>query len=453
MYNKLIIALLLLFPTTTTFGQDSKGKLVLPIITFSQGVLNFNGDIGYDRLNQPIHAHSGFEIGIQNHTEGRLSFGLFLLSGRMTGEESKINRNQNFKTSIFSESLRVKYEWVSNKRSDQVLFPYVTVGLELMTFHSKVDLKDANGNPYFYWTDGTVRNVAQTEFNTTAPQTHRDYNYETDIRDANLDGFGKYSENSFGIPIGLGVRFKITNKTSLDFSSVLHTTSTDYIDGVTSKGKGERQGNDKNDKFFFTSVGFKIDLGVPRERSVKKNKYVPDVRGVNFDELSNDDADGDGISDVKDDSSATPASNLVDVNGKPLDKDDDGIPDYRDKELNSEPYAVVNEDGETITEEMVETQFRKDSLAALPAVIEYLRAYDKLAERKPDVEQRWSSQKSQSSGNHSVIPNIYLRLDVDTNGYITPKEISLAIDEYMSQKSPYSVQQFFDLIDFFFIQK
>ena len=197
MYNKLIIALLLLFPTTTTFGQDSKGKLVLPIITFSQGVLNFNGDIGYDRLNQPIHAHSGFEIGIQNHTEGRLSFGLFLLSGRMTGEESKINRNQNFKTSIFSESLRVKYEWVSNKRSDQVLFPYVTIGLELMTFHSKVDLKDANGNPYFYWTDGTVRNVAQTEFNTTAPQTHRDYNYETDIRDANLDGFGKYSENTF----------------------------------------------------------------------------------------------------------------------------------------------------------------------------------------------------------------------------------------------------------------
>ena len=41
------------------------------------------------------------------------------------------------------------------------------------------------------------------------------------------------------------------------------------------------------------------------------------------------------------------------MKGKPLDKDDDGIPDYRDKELNSATYAVVNEDGITITEEMV----------------------------------------------------------------------------------------------------
>jgi hypothetical protein len=225
------------------------------------------------------------------------------------------------------------------------------------------------------------------------------------------------------------------------------------MDGVTSKGQGQREGNAKNDKFFFTSVGFKIDLGTPSQKGASRTKYVPDVTGVNFDELASEDADGDGIPDVRDDSSATPASNLVDINGKPLDKDDDGIPDYRDKEVNSAAYAVVNEDGETITEEMIEAQFRKDSLAALPAVIEYLRAYDKLAERKPDVEQKWSSEKAASPGEHSVIPPLYSRLDVDQNGYITPKEISQAIDEYMSQKSPYSVQQFFDLIDFFFVQK
>ena len=455
-FNKSIVFSVLLFTFNFVNGQDvpKKSNFKLPVISIAQGVLNFNGDIGYDKLNQPLTAHSGIEISIQNHTEGRLSFGLFFLSGRMTGEENSLSNHSNFKTSIFSQSLRVRYEFASKKRSDQVLFPYVTAGLEFISFRSKTDLFDDNGDFYYYWTDGSVRNVAESGNNSTTPRSHRDYIYETNLRDANIDGYGKYSESAFGVPIGLGVRFKIGNKCSLDFSSILHTTNTDYIDGITPDGIEGRQGNAKNDKYFYTSVAFRIDLGAQKERKSSRYNYVPDVRGVNFDEITNDDADGDGIPDVRDDSSATPSSNLVDANGKPLDKDDDGIPDYRDEELNSAPYAVVNENGVTITEEMVEEAFRKDSLAALPAVIEYLRAYDKLAERKPDVEQKWSSDRAAANPNeHTVIPAIYRRLDTDLNGYITPKEISSAIDEYMSQKSPYSVQQFFDLIDFFFVQK
>ncbi|MFN8165317.1 MAG: hypothetical protein U0X76_03885 [Bacteroidia bacterium] len=457
MKQKLYILLVLFSLPLLTRAQDSAEtsapKFKMPVIGFSQGVMNFNGDIGYDRLNQPLWSRSGFQLEIQNHTENRLSFGVYILSGRLLGEDNSDIRNLNFKSSIVAEGIRVRYELLSNRTSEQVLIPYITAGIEYLSFKSKADLKDANGNPYHYWSDGSIKNMDENDPNAAnAVDLHRDYVYETSIRDANLDGFGKYKESCFSVPVGVGVRFKISSKTSLDFSTMLHMAMTDYIDGITSNGTEGRMGNNKNDKFFFTSVGFKIDLGAEPDYASKGSRYIPDVRGVDFNALARDDADGDGIPDVADDSSGTPEANQVDAKGKPLDKDDDGIPDYRDKELNSAAYAVVNEDGVTITEEMIEEQFRKDSLAALPAVIEYLHAYDKLSERKPDIEEKWT--QSHSTGEeHSIIPDIYKRLDIDGNGYITPKEISGAIDEYMAQRSPYSVQEFFDLIDFFFSQK
>lgn len=453
---KFLAALILGVSLTTGIvsAQDkTASKFKMPVVSFAQGVMNFSGDVGYSHLNQPLLARSGFQLEIQNHTENRLSFSVFILSGRIVGEDNSDTRNLNFRSSIVSEGLRARYELISNKTSDQVLIPYITAGVEYMSFKSKTDLKDANGVAYQYWSDGSVKDLAESDINAAnAVDLHRDFVYETSLRDANLDGFGKYKESSLAFPVGVGVRFRISNKCSLDFSSVLHLTMTDYIDGITSKGGEGRQGNTKNDKFVFSSVAFKIDLGAEREYSKKGSKYVPDVRGVDFNALANEDADGDGIPDVADDSSGTPLSNLVDSKGKPIDADDDGIPDYRDKELNSATDAVVNEDGVTITEEMIEEAFRKDSLAALPAVIEYLKAYDKLSERKPDIEQKWT-EKHSTGENHSVIPEIYKRIDFDANGYITPKEISAAIDEYMSQKSPYSVQQFFDLVDFFFVQQ
>ncbi|MBK8585005.1 MAG: hypothetical protein IPN88_06100 [Bacteroidetes bacterium] len=139
---------LLVFCFSTIRAQETEKKSTfkLPVISVAQGVLNFNGDIGYNKLNQPLYSQSGLEISIQNHTEGRLSFGLYFLSGRMTGEENTVDKHSNFQASIFSQSLRARYEFINNKRSDQVLFPYVTAGIEYVSFRSKTDLFDNNGD-------------------------------------------------------------------------------------------------------------------------------------------------------------------------------------------------------------------------------------------------------------------------------------------------------------------
>ena len=415
----------------------------LPVLSFAQGLMNFNGDVGYNRFNQPFTARSGFQIEIQPQTAGRLSFALFLLSGRMLGDEKTVSRTANFKSTIVSEGVMLRYDFINSKNDDQVLVPFLTAGFEYMFFRSTTDLKDANGKTYHYWDDGSIRDIAQDDPNSDqAVLLHRDYTYETDIRDANMDGFGKYSTNTFGIPIGAGVRFQMTPRISMHFSSVCHLTGSDMIDGISEDGKGSRKGNDKNDRFIFSSVSLRFALSSPKESE----------RSTQITNLVYEDTDGDGITDLDDDSSGTPRNNPVTSDGKPYDLDNDGIPDYRDQEPKTSANVVVNENGVTITEAMIEEKFRKDSLAALPAVIEYLKAYDKLIKRNPEAEKILNNAHPVKTPPESL-PAMYREIDMDSNGIISPKEISQAIDAYLARQSPYNISQFFDLIDYFFSQR
>ena len=456
----LFVLLIIMSSSENTFAQDANTitpalkpiaetkkpnkNIFLPILSFSQGVMNFNGDVGYNKLNQPFSSRSGFQLEVQFQSASKLSFALFLLSGRVYGDEKTIIRNANFKSSIVSEGIMLRYDFLSSKNDDQVIVPFITAGLEYMFFRSKTDIKDASGKLYQYWDDGTIRDIAQTEPNSDqATKLYRDYSFESDLRDANLDNFGKYSTSTWGVPVGAGFRFNISSRISMHFSSILHLTGTDYIDGMTDAGKGSRKGNQANDKFIFSSVSLRFSLSSPKE-SEKASQITA---------LVYEDTDGDGVTDLDDDSSGTPRNNPVTSDGKPYDEDNDGIPDYRDQELKSSSNAVVNENGVTITEEMIEEKFRKDSLASLPAVIEYLKGFDKLTKRNPQAESTWLKENSSNQKQPTPIPDVYTNLDNDKNGIISPREISEAIDLYLSRQSPYNVTQFFELIDFFFSQR
>ena len=459
-FLKLITLLFLGLISSNTTAQESTKenglRNKLPIVSIAPGVFHFLGDIGYSKLNQPFLSKPGFQIELQLQTKSRLSFAAFLLSGKVFGEETDRNKSLNFKASLVTEGIMLRYDLLNRKRSDQTLVPYVTVGIEYVIFHTFADLKDASGQTYQYWSDGTVRDIAQSDTAAyRAIKLHRDYTYETDMRDANLDGFGKYNQSALSFPVGAGVRFIISPRVSMHLSSVWHLVGSDLIDGVSKAGSGERKGNSKNDKIIFSSVALRYDLSSNPGSRTKKG-YRPDkaeVRDIDFNALANEDADMDGIPDIKDDSSATPASKEVDKFGKPLDKDDDGIPDYRDLELNSAPNAVVTVDGVTITEEMIEDKFRTDSLAAIPALVEYIQSYDRLIQRKPGLEQEQLDKLNEEKPFRDKIPALYRALDVDGNEYISPKEISNAIDDYMEGKSSYTIPEFYNLIDFFFMQK
>ena len=444
---------MILFLLTCTWanGQEQETpskERQLPTISLAQGLMNFSGDVGYKKFGEPLLARSALQLEIEYPNFGNLALSWFFLYGRIGGNEKNYYRALNFKSTVMSGGMMVRYDFISRKNPNQFLIPFIGAGVEYISFKTKSDLLASNGKAYQYWSDGTIRDIAQTDpASDQSVILYRDYIYETDLRTANLDGLSDYPKATWGVPITAGVRLKISDRCSMHFSSAYHFTGTDLIDGISSQGSGIRKGNAQNDKFIYSSVSFRFSL------SSKSNDR--DYRGIDFDALVNEDADGDGIPDIRDDSSGTPLNNQVTADGKPFDKDNDGIPDYRDLEPNSAPDAVVNEQGITITEEMIEEKFRKDSLAALPAVIEYLQSYDKLTRRNPEVEKRWIEKNSAAVNSSATnpIPVIYRPIDTDKNGIITPKEISTAIDDYLAKKSTYSVSEFFDLIDYFFSQK
>ena len=458
--------LLVVFAFTFSFSfskdRDTTGNSTprLPVISIAQGMMYFLGDVGYSHLNEPVTSKSGLQFELQKHTNTRLSISLFILGGRVTGQEKTSEVQLNFESGIVAEGIQLRYDFYSRKKSNQFLTPYVNAGIEYMVFHARGDLKDANGNYYHYWNDGTIRNMDQQDSGAANAQIiYRDYNYETDLRDENIDGYGKYRQSTIGFPVGAGVKFRISDRVAMHFGANVHLTKTDLIDNVNSSGTGQRQGNKRNDKIIFAFVSFRYDISgrreVPRKSRSEYKINREDLKNFNLDSLVGQDVDHDGVDDINDDVIDSTENIKVDADGVPLDSDEDGIPDYRDKEPKSKKDALVNEEGVTITEEMMEARWREDSLAALPVIVEYLHHTDKYGrESVPDSSGgKYVNVQNKETGDVvKEIPRAFRSLDKDGNNQISPAEISTAIDQYLEGKSSYTVAQFYELIDFFFSQ-
>ncbi|MBT5976116.1 MAG: SPOR domain-containing protein, partial [Flavobacteriales bacterium] len=216
------------------------------------------------------------------------------------------------------------------------LEPIVFAGFEAFEFLSKTDRFDQYGNPYFYWSDGTLRNQAETRENlNTAIEITRDYQYETDIRTASYE---QYTERSFAIPFGVGFNLLLNSRMSYQMGLEYHWTFTDHIDGVTLESRPE-SGNKQTDKFMHTFMRFTFNL-----------TPTPHEEGPDFSGGDNADTDQDSIPDFEDLCPETPLGVEVDLVGCPLDSDGDGVPDYVDAELNSPEGSIVDSNGIAMTD-------------------------------------------------------------------------------------------------------
>lgn len=317
---------------------------IRPEISAGVGMLVYRGDLFEGRKSLNLFQNKlAFHIAASQPVTDFLNVNFFMLYGSLGANERTLvpERNLNFQSTITSAGFSLSYNFYHVLKPDHKLEPFVSVGFEAFQFVSKTDLLDSYGNRYHYWSDGTIRNQVETQENLgTAIEITRDYEYETDIRESNADGFGDYNERSFAIPISVGYKLLLNDKVNFKMGVEYHWTFTDYIDGITSESRGLRSGNERSDRFYHTYIGLSYNL-----------TQIPHTIAPDFSGDDRGDTDLDSIPDFLDDCPATPLGVQVNDKGCPLDSDNDGIADYKDLELNSPSGSIVDSSGVALTDQ------------------------------------------------------------------------------------------------------
>lgn len=171
---------------------------------------------------------------------------------------------------------------------------------------------------------------------------------------ATIDGYSKNlinpvnSVSSTFIATSLGYKVKLNETIDLNFEYSMRTTSTDFLDGYNPQAFSNRS----NDYYGISMVGITFNIGggseniewtdgfeglvknikVDKETSKTASKKDLDAMKKRVEELEAKikDTDKDGVPDFRDNEINSP-TNMVDKNGITLDTDGDKIPDYLDK--------------------------------------------------------------------------------------------------------------------------
>ena len=363
-------------------SSDSK-RYLEPKVSLGTGLMAFHGDLYKNHFQSPLTSRPGFDLGISHRITRYLQLDFLVLFGKLGANERLNLRQENFRSEIRAGGVNLLYDFGNFIPDDYRVRPYISIGAVGFEFLSKTDLKDRDGHPYFYWSDGSIKDQAEGSPGAqNAKDLVRDYSYESDIRELNRDGFGKYPERAWAFPVGTGVVMKITDRFDMKLNFQYYFSTTDYIDGISDKSALNRKGNRQKDNFTYTSVSLQYDL-VVRKRSRPFADTISDATWLAFD---TEDRDRDGVTDFKDVCHGTEEGVKVDERGCPLDGDADGIPDFRDDEPNSAAGAPVNERGVTQTDEYWQdwyAAYLNDTLPAdfLTEVVGNIYAADYLAQK------------------------------------------------------------------------
>lgn len=327
------------------------GDVFQPKIALGAGLMSFHGDIYSRHYQAPWTAKLGYDLTISQRLFKPLQLNFTILFGRLGGNEWRNNRQENFQSEIRAGGLSLTYDFGNFIPDNYRIRPWISLGISSFEFLSKTDIYDNKGNKYYYWSDGSIKNIDENSPNAaSAINLVRDYRYETDIRESNKDGFGKYQERAWAMPVGAGALMKLTDRFDFKIGFQYYLTTTDYIDGLSNKSVGNRAGTRAKDNFVYTSFSLQYDLVL--KKKTKMDTLSDDYfDGVDFLAIDKDDYDKDGVRDWDDKCHGTPEGVKVDEFGCPFDDDKDGVPNHADDELATAPGTEVNMHGVGLTDE------------------------------------------------------------------------------------------------------
>lgn len=441
-----------------------------PIVGFGVGVINFYGDVNKGNGNLLIGT-PGYKVNVSALLGKRqdFKFNFFILTGDLQGFDQKMSYqlqhdnpgftgNTSFNSNFFQFGANIEYNFGSLfhwkgvkvkkgtklKVLDRTFRPFISIGIAPIQYTAKGDLtyydaETGTQQPYYFWSDGTIRNVAQTSpLAPTSKLVKMDGNYETDLRKADLYGTKSTEQTALSIPIDFGFDFFLNYRVNLRVGTSLSYTFSDLLDNVDAKSAKSMVGlksNGRNDMFTFTYVSLHLDLFSDPETK-KVTDLFKMVDDFDYDAIS--DADVDGVLDLFDQCPDTPLRVAVDSVGCPLDGDKDGVPDYLDKEPNTAPGAMVDDNGVTLTD----ASFAKYNVEGLAV------SRDK-AITLP-VNKIWTRSVKFEPG---VVPEKFKSVDTNGDGYIDYSEMLKEINKFFDGDSKLKSADIYELNEFFFEQQ
>lgn len=347
--------------SSTSTTKPETGFVFKPTIGLGTGMFSYFGDVYDKHFQAPMVSRIAYDLHVSQPFTNYLTFNFYVLFGRLGANERNTSnsRNLNFDSQIRAGGLNLQYNFGHFLPEKRTASPYISLGIESFEFLSKTDLFDKSGNRYYYWNDGTIRNIDQNATNAnTAIEIQRDYTYESDVRETNIDGFGKYAERSWAIPVSAGAVFKINDFWDFKLGATMHFTFTDYIDGISEKSIGNRVGNSKNDNFMMTSFSVHYNLG-SKKKEGKQKQGEDAFKDIDFFALDMEDMDKDGVPDSKDSCQGTPPNVPVNEKGCPVDDDEDGVPNYMDDEKETPKGVLVDIRGVQLNDSTIAYQYSR----------------------------------------------------------------------------------------------
>lgn len=245
MYKLIYIFLLFFLATTTSLAQQDRYAWKIGL---HGGLSNYYGDLSHQiwdlphQFKQPIKDLNFLSYGLSVEYHVSRSFGLRLLgmksqfkaSDRTYSNNDTYDRALNVQTDLFDASLLgIVYfdnDMVLNSRA--VIAPYFMFGGGLTHFETKGDLLSSNNNRYYYWSDNSIRTEDENGANAiNAQMIELDHSYETNLRSLRTEGI-RYTPITWNVALGLGIKFRLSSRFSLNLEALIRYTGSDYLDDV-----------------------------------------------------------------------------------------------------------------------------------------------------------------------------------------------------------------------------
>ena len=388
--------IVLFFSVLVCNAQKPIEEVEKEIFTIGTGpqINSFFGDMGSSSMGKIFtNSRPCLSLDIEKRFGDLIGLQVMFIKGKLSENirSNVVTENLNFEASFtkLSTNLILNSDHYLNIKSN--ISPYLSIGAGLFIFDSYTDLLDADNRSYNYWSDGTIRNLTESDTNSSnASILYRDYNYETPLENDSIN----YNSFSLLAPISVGVKWKINPYLQGRVYGTYNHLFTDWIDNIAS-------GN--ND--YYLSLGFTMNYVIHKLHIEKKEKIDFDIEAFN-----NSDEDNDGIIDIIDECPHTPKSIKVDLMGCPIDTDKDGVPDHIDQEPNSKNYKYVDETGRGITDSLL---FNR-SQNKLEIEVQRNQTYSDSTtqDEKEEIQEKIPSTDSTPLNEYDIMPSI---LDSNSN--------------------------------------